>query len=356
MSKQNLAVLFGGASSEYEVSLSSAFSVISHIPSDLYQPILIGISRDGRWFHYSGPVEHIRDGSWLERGPAVPAVISPDRSHKGILELSEGAWRLLGIDAAFAVLHGRNGEDGTVQGLFELAGIPYVGCGVAASAMCMDKAITHTMLDQAGIPTARWARIDAAETEHFEELEQRLSSQLGYPMFIKPAGAGSSVGISKVQSRDTLLAALELAFRHGPKAVAEEAVTGREVECAVIGNGQPFASVLGEIVPCNEFYDYEAKYQNGATELYVPARIGEKEAALVRELAVAAYKVLGCQGMCRVDFFVREDGSVILNEPNTIPGFTDISMYPKLMQASGMTYPQLIDRLIRLALERRPSL
>lgn len=352
MSKKSLAVVFGGASSEYEVSLSSSSSVISNIPEDLYHVILIGISKDGRWFHYTGPVEHIRDGSWLEKGPVCPAVISPDRSHKGILELDGDGWRLLKVDVVFPVLHGRNGEDGTIQGLLELADIPYVGCGVTSSAMCMDKAITHTMLDLAGIPTARWARADAAEMEHFDELEQRLSSQLGYPMFIKPANAGSSVGISKARDKASLRAALELAFRHDKKAVAEETITGREVECAVMGNGQPFASILGEIVPCNEFYDYEAKYQNDATELYVPARVSEEESTLVRELAVAAFKALGCRGMCRIDFFVREDGSVILNEPNTIPGFTNISMYPKLMQASGMTYSQLIDRLVRLALDR----
>ncbi|MCI5801995.1 MAG: D-alanine--D-alanine ligase [Oscillospiraceae bacterium] len=352
MSKKSLAVVFGGASSEYEVSLSSSSSVISNIPEDLYHVILIGISKDGRWFHYTGPVEHIRDGSWLEKGPVCPAVISPDRSHKGILELDGDGWRLLKVDVVFPVLHGRNGEDGTIQGLLELADIPYVGCGVTASAMCMDKAITHTMLDLAGIPTARWARADVAEMERFDELEQRLSSQLGYPMFIKPANAGSSVGISKARDKASLRAALELAFRHDKKAVAEETITGREVECAVMGNGQPFASILGEIVPCNEFYDYEAKYQNDATELYVPARVSEEESTLVRELAVAAFKVLGCRGMCRIDFFVREDGSVILNEPNTIPGFTNISMYPKLMQASGMTYSQLIDRLVRLALDR----
>ncbi|MDD2955279.1 MAG: D-alanine--D-alanine ligase [Oscillospiraceae bacterium] len=352
MSKQNLAVIFGGASSEYEVSLVSASSVIANVPADLYDMILIGITRDGRWFHYTGPVEQIADGTWLEKGPAVPAVISPDRSHKGILELSGSSFRVLPVDAAFAVLHGKNGEDGTIQGLFELAGIPYVGCGVAASAICMDKTIAHTLLDQAGIPTARWMRVDASSLSSFDEVERALAARLGYPMFVKPANAGSSVGVSKARDRSALRAALELASQHDSKIVVEEAIVGREVECAVMGNDQPFASVLGEIVPCNEFYDYEAKYQDDSTELYVPARLSEKESAMVRELALAAYKALGCSGMCRIDFFVREDGSVILIEPNTIPGFTSISMYPKLMQASGVSYSQLIDRLVRLAMDR----
>ncbi|MBC8546260.1 D-alanine--D-alanine ligase [Clostridiaceae bacterium NSJ-31] len=355
MKKRSVAILFGGVSSEYEVSLVSAASVIRNTPADRYDVTMVGITRDGRWRRYTGPVELIEQDRWADSSYVQPAFVSPDRGHHGLVVPNESGCEIVRLDAVFPVLHGKNGEDGTIQGLFELAGIPYVGCGPLSSAVCMDKAVTHTILAEAGIPQARWQTVLTRDfrQENFAALEGRLRGALGYPMFVKPANAGSSVGISKAHGPDELRAALALAFQHDCKAVVEEFIDGSEVESAVLGNDQPVVSVLGEIVPCNEFYDYEAKYQNDATELHIPARIPDETAALIRETAARAYRALGCSGLTRIDFFVKRDGTgIVLNEPNTIPGFTSISMYPKLMAASGVPYSELIDRLFTLAIER----
>lgn len=232
-----------------------------------------------------------------------------------------------------------------------MAQIPFVGCGVLSSAVCMDKAITHTILDQAGIPNAMWADVYPWDLESFDELEAELSDTLGYPMFIKPANAGSSVGVSKAVDKTALLEGLKLAFQHDGKAIVEEFIKGREVECAVFGNHAAKASVLGEIAPKKEFYDYEAKYEDDSTDLYIPARIPAETADLVRELALAAFESLGCEGLARVDFFVQDDG-IILNEVNTLPGFTGISMYPKLMMEGGISPYDLVGGLIELAFQK----
>lgn len=352
MLKLTVAILFGGVSSEYEVSLVSGTSVIRNTPEEKYNVIMLGITRDGRWLRYTGPVELIAEDKWADSQYASPAFISPDRAHHGLVTQGE----IIRLDAVFPVLHGKNGEDGTIQGLFEIAGVPYVGCNPLASAICMDKAVTHTMLADAGVPQARWETLSPQNAADFEAAEKRLSARLGYPMFIKPANAGSSVGITKAHNAGELRAALALAFQHDKKVVVEEFIDGIEVESAVLGNEEPFVSVLGEIVPCNEFYDYEAKYKNDATKLYIPARIPEAAEQEIRAVAAKAYLALGCSGLARVDFFVKRDGSgIILNEPNTIPGFTSISMYPKMMAASGVPYSELIDRLFTLAIERMPQ-
>lgn len=353
MSKLTVAILFGGVSSEYEVSLMSGTSVILNTPADLYDVVMVGITRGGRWLHYNGPVELIREDKWADSPYVAAALLSPDRTHHGLLVERGGVAELICLDAVFPVLHGKNGEDGTIQGLLELAGIPYVGCDPLSCAMCMDKAVTHTILADAQIPQAKWVTLRGADCADFDATEQRLREALDYPMFVKPANAGSSVGITKAHDANELRGALALALTHDKKIVVEEFIDGVEVESAVLGNDEPFVSVLGEIVPCKEFYDYEAKYLNDATELYIPARISDEAAALVRETAAKAYLALGCSGLTRIDFFVKRDGSgVVLNEPNTIPGFTSISMYPKLMEASGISYSELIDRLFRLALDR----
>ncbi|WP_312642759.1 D-alanine--D-alanine ligase family protein [Hydrogenoanaerobacterium sp.] len=353
MSKLSVAIIFGGFSSEYEVSLVSGSSVIRNTPTDQYDITMLGITRDGRWLRYTGPVELIAEDKWADSAYTTPAFISPDRSHHGLVVLSDGGYEIIRLDAVFPVLHGKNGEDGTIQGLLEIAGIPYVGCDPLSSAMCMDKAVTHTILEDAGIPQAKWSTVFQRDCGDFDSLEAQLAEKLGYPMFVKPANAGSSVGISKAKSKADLKAALELAFQHDKKVVVEEFIDGAEVESAVLGNDDTLVSVLGEIVPCNEFYDYEAKYQNAATELHIPARIDEATTALIRETAAKAYRALGCSGLTRIDFFVKRDGSgVILNEPNTIPGFTSISMYPKLMGATGVSYSELIDRLFTLAIQK----
>ena len=348
--KQTVAVVFGGVSTEHEVSRMSVTSVLENIDREAYTPIMVGIDKAGRWFRYEGPAGAILDGGW-EQGPKTPCVLSPDRGHRGLLLLGEGGWQLLPVDVVFPVLHGKNGEDGTIQGLLELSGIPYVGCGVAASANCMDKEIAKTLFDSHGIPNARYAAVRHGDDR--AGLAGRVTAQLGWPVFVKPAASGSSVGVTRVEGPGGLDAALDAAFLHDPKALIEEALVGAEVECAVMGQGPGAraSQVIGQIVPKRGLYDYEGKYLDGSTDLYIPARVPEAQAQAVRTLAVRAYRVLECRGLARVDFFAHSDGkSVTLNEINTMPGFTSISMYPKLMTRSGLTYTQLISGLLELAL------
>lgn len=347
-------ILFGGVSSEHDISLISAKSVIENTPKDKYDIITVGITKDGRWYLYTGDVENLPEDKWLcDKDKLKPAVISPDRADHGIIVLGEKTEKIK-VDVVFPVLHGKNGEDGAVQGLLQLAGIPFVGCDMISSACCMDKVITNTLLDEAGIAQAKWLGLKEHEyKENGEEFIKKAEEYLGYPMFVKPANAGSSVGVSKAADKDSLKRAIAKAFKEDTKLVLEEGITGKEIECAVLGNEEPIASLVGEIESCNDFYDYDAKYINEASKLYIPARIEQKISDEIRETAVRAYKALGCSGLARVDFFVREgDNKVLLNEPNTIPGFTSISMYPKMFKKSGVEYPELIDRLFTLACER----
>lgn len=352
MSRLRLGVLFGGVSSEHEVSLVSGASVLRNVPQDKYDVVMIGITRDGRWYRYTGDIEKIPTGQW-EGEHCIPAAILPDRSVHGLAVFHPDHVENIRLDVVFPVLHGKNGEDGTMQGLMELAGIPCVGCGTMSSADCMDKTVTRTLLEQAGIAGVKWEKVMCYEMDHFDRIAEKIEARLHYPVFVKPANAGSSVGISKAGDRDSLRKAFEIAFAHDRKIIVEEAVIGDEVECAVLGNDDPMVSVIGEIVPVAEFYDYNAKYKDGTTALYIPARLEEEVAKEIQKIARQAFLALGCSGFARVDFFVRKsDRKILLNEPNTIPGFTDISMYPKLMEYSGIPYGELIDRLIRLAMER----
>lgn len=357
MGKWKLAVLFGGVSSEHEVSLVSAKSVIDNLPRDRYDVLMLGITKSGRWLLYEGPTSAIADGSW-EKGKVFPAAISPDASVHGVIKITPAGAEFaraekIRVDAAFPVLHGKNGEDGTVQGLLTLAGIPFVGCDTLSSAVCMDKAVAKALCAQAGIPQAGWEFFLYRNYEKSpEEFTERIGRNLGWPVFVKPANSGSSVGISKVKDAAGFDAAVRAAAAHDEKIVVEEAVRGREIECAVLGNTEPEASVCGEIIPCNDFYDYNAKYIQDDTKLEIPAGLPEDISARVRRTAVEAFRLFGCRGMARADFFVDKTGAVLLNEFNTIPGFTQISMYPKLFEASGMPYPELLDRLVRLGLER----
>lgn len=347
-------ILFGGVSSEHDISLISAKSVIENTPKDKYDIITVGITKDGRWYLYTGDVENLPEDKWLcDESRLTPAVLSPDIADHGIIVLGEKAKKIK-VDVVFPVLHGKNGEDGAVQGLLQLAGIPFVGCDMISSACCMDKVITNTLLDEAGIAQAKWLGLKEHEyKENGEEFIKKAEEYLGYPIFVKPANAGSSVGVSKATDKESLKRAIDKAFKEDTKLVLEEGITGKEIECAVLGNEEPIASLVGEIESCNDFYDYDAKYINEASKLYIPARIEQKISDEIRETAVRAYKALGCSGLARVDFFVREgDNKVLLNEPNTIPGFTSISMYPKMFQKSGVEYPELIDRLFMLACER----
>jgi D-alanine-D-alanine ligase len=328
--KIRVAVISGGRSSEHEISLASARSVIAALDPDRYELAPVEIGRDGRWALPSGREQK-------ELGTAAETLPVPTNS-----SVPE---RLAEIDVALPVLHGPFGEDGTVQGLLELAGVPYVGAGVAASALCMDKDLFKKVLRDSGIPVAR---------HHALRLRDPIENPFGYPVFVKPARLGSSVGISKVHSEAELAPAVELARRHDEKVLVEEFVAGTEVECGVLGNldSPPIASVVGEIVPHAEWYDYAAKYDEGGSDIIVPARIDDATAARVQELAVDSFIATDCEGMARIDFFVREGGEVVVNEINTIPGFTETSVYARLFEASGIPYPQLLDRLIDLALER----
>ena len=355
MNRSKLAVVFGGASSEHEVSQWSAASILRSVPRDRFDLMMLGITKDGRWFRYDGPVEGVEDGSWEHSDRLTPALISPDAGTHGVLLLEESGVRPVRLDVVFPVLHGRNGEDGTIQGLLEMAGIPYVGCGVTASANCMDKAIAKTLFTAAGIPNARWMEVTAQDLDRIDLVEEQAASALGYPMFVKPVCAGSSVGVHKVTEPAQLEEAVRDALRFDNRVLIEECIKGQEVECAVMGNGQPVASDLVGEIAASGFYDYEGKYLNDSAQLYIPARIPQAAAERVRALAVKAYRALGCRGLARVDFFVcdgAEDGrGVVLNEINTLPGFTNISMYPKLFLASGYDYPGLVEKLIDLALE-----
>lgn len=353
MEKKRIAVLFGGKSSEHEVSRVSASYVISMIPDDRYEKYIIGITKDGRWLLYSGELAKLKDGSWENDPDNKPAFISPDPSVGGIVVTGSGSCEIIRIDAAFPVLHGKNGEDGTVQGLLELAGIPYVGCGVLASAACMDKIVTNIMFEHACIPQAQFTWFYASDYEkNPEKCIEQVESKLYYPVFVKPANAGSSVGVSKAANREELKTAIVTAAKEDRRILIEENIIGKEVECAVLGNDEPFASVPGEIAPAAEFYDYDAKYNNAASELFIPARISEELMEKVKQTAVKAYRALDCSGLSRVDFFVTDGGRVLLNEINTLPGFTSISMYPKLMAAVDIVGTDLIERLINLAFER----
>jgi len=325
-----VAVIAGGRSSEHEISLASARSVLEALDPERYETTTIAIARDGRW-ELEAASNNLLQGHVAETLP--------------VLADSKPAEALGTVDVVLPVLHGPFGEDGTVQGLLELAGIPYVGAGVAASALCMDKDLFKAVLRDRGIPVARNETL---------RLGDEIRNPFGYPVFVKPARLGSSVGISKAHDEAELEAAVALARRHDEKVLVEEFVAGTEVECGVLGNVRPapLASVVGEIIPHAEWYDYAAKYDAGGSDIIVPARITEETAARVQTLAVDSFIATECEGMARVDFFVREDGEVVVNEINTIPGFTSTSVYARLFEASGIPYGELLERLIELALER----
>lgn len=352
-SKKSLAVIFGGKSSEHEVSLMSATSVLENLSGDQYDIHMVGITREGKWLLYTGPISGLVSGSWEDGSHSTPVLLSPDPSTHGLVVLEDGGARTIYLDVIFPVLHGKNGEDGTIQGLFALSGIPYVGCDTLSSAVCMDKAVTHTLLAAANIEQAHylWFYADRFEAAP-DTIKNKITARLNFPVFVKPANAGSSVGVSRVECAGDLDKAILLAAKEDKKIIVEEGVSGQEVECAVLGNRDAAASVIGEIGASAQFYDYEDKYVNGTSQLYIPARIPEDTAKQIQEIAVRAYRLLGCSGLSRVDFFVTEgDNRVVLNEINTMPGFTSISMYPKLWTSMDMTYSQLLSRLIELALE-----
>lgn len=342
--KKTAAVLFGGVSTEHDISCVSATAVVKHFPYDAYDLVLLGITKQGEWLLYSGDVDKIQTGEWVNDENNRSAFLSPDRAVHGIVlpEYRE----TIRIDVAFPVLHGANGEDGTVQGLLTLAGIPFVGCGTASSAVCMDKIFQKSVTAFYGIEQANFVGFDKRNFETEKEKWLSRIEALGYPCFVKPANAGSSVGITKAHDKDELLAGIERAFTVDRRVLVEENIDGQEVECAVFGTDELTVSICGEILPAAEFYDFEAKYE-ADSGLLIPAHIPGETAQKVRDTAKKVYRALDCRGMTRVDFFVRKsDGAVLLNEPNTIPGFTAISMYPKLMGEVGFPFEKLVRALL----------
>ena len=351
--KKNVLILCGGRSAEHEVSLQSAKNLIEAIDKTKYALLPVGIHKDGRWYLYEGDdfLVHKDDPKNIAlKRSDTPVLLAPWRAEKQLIHLSTGT-SLARVDVAFPILHGPFGEDGTVQGLLKLADIPFVGADVLGSAVGMDKDVAKRLLRDAGLPVADFLTYLESERNRisFTEIEKKF----GLPVFIKPANLGSSVGISKVAAKEQFDGALDEAFRHDSKVIIENYIEGREIECAVLGNEQLLASVPGEIVAQHEFYSYDAKYidEHGAL-LKSPADLPEHIAEKVKEFALRVYRVLCCQGMARVDFFLRQDETLIVSELNTIPGFTKISLYPKLMELSGIPYGSLIDRLLELAIER----
>lgn len=354
MAKIKVAVIFGGKSNEHDISVISAAHIINSIPKDKYDIITIGITKKGHWVKFIGDVEDIKNGSWINHPDNVPCILSPDPLDKGFLATGQdGVLRRVKVDVIFPVLHGKNGEDGTIQGLFELSGIPYVGCDMISSANCMDKAYTHLILEANGIKTAPWVEMSINEMPDIDAKCKEMEAKLKYPMFIKPARCGSSVGVSRAENIDELKAGIKLAFAHDSKLVVEKGIFGTECECAVMGNEQPFASTIGEILSANtDIYDFDSKYNDETSKTVIPANMSEDNINAIRETALKAYKALGCGGLSRVDFFLSDKGEIILNEINTMPGHTPISMYPQLMEHEGMTPSQQEDKLIKLALDR----
>lgn len=349
--KLNVAVIFGGKSGEHEVSLMSATNVINAMDKDKYEIHMIGITKQGKWLAYKGETGRISDGSWEKEAVRADRDETINLLFSGLFS---GSGRSK-IDVVFPVLHGPNGEDGTIQGLLEMLDVPYVGCGVTASALGMDKVFSKQLFKDAGLPVGKYTVALKRDIEKdVDSVADMVEKELAYPLFVKPANMGSSVGITKAHNREELKAGLLEACRHDRKVLVEKGIDCREFECSVLGNDDPVASGVGEIIPGREFYDYEAKYfDNGKSVLVIPAQLPDSKVQEFREAAVKAYKALDCCGMARVDFFMdKKTGKIYLNEINTIPGFTKISMYPKLWEAAGLSYRKLIDRLIELAVER----
>ena len=351
MSKRNVCILFGGVTPEHEVSLRSAECILNNIDRERNNVIAVGITRRGEWIRYYGSdFSKLPADTWMKDPDCCRCIVSPSRGD-GLICFRDGGIEYSPIDVVFPVMHGANGEDGSIQGLMQVAGIPCVGPGVASSASCMDKTITKLIIDRTDVRQARWMLVTAEDyADDPTDVMDAVEASYPYPVFVKPAGTGSSVGVSKAHNRAELRDALYNALKYDRKVLVEEFICGHEIEVAVLGNQDPVASVCGEIISGAEFYDYVAKYITDTSRAVIPAEITPEQANKTREAAVKVYKALGCRGLSRVDFFVTYDGGqVIFNEINTLPGFTSISMYPKLFEASGKPIRELIERILELA-------
>lgn len=349
MEKLNVAVFFGGCSPEYSVSLSSASGVILNLDSTKYNPLMIGITQEGSWYYYTGPVEKLLDDTWHNDTDCTPVVFSPDRKDHMLLILDPAGVRSIHVDVAFPVLHGQNGEDGTIQGLLEMTGIPLAGCGTLASALSMDKDRAHKLASLEGVNVPRalvlQKNFPAGRPEAFGE-------KIGYPLYVKPVKAGSSFGVTKVAFESQLSAAIDLAFQYDNEVIIEENIDGFEVGCAVLGNEELTVGEVDEIELSSGFFDFTEKYTLKTSAIHVPARIDPAKAAEIKETAKRIYRALGCRGFARVDMFLTPQGKVVFNEANTIPGFTSHSRYPGMMKAAGYTFREILTRIIELAFEK----
>lgn len=346
MQKKTIAILFGGNSTEYEVSLQSAHAVLEHINREKFDVVPVGITRDGEWYHYTGDIGKIPENTWFgDKEHLYPVVVSQSRSKKGLIEFREDGYKRIFLDLAFPVLHGKNGEDGTVQGLFELAGIPVVGCDTLSSALCMDKDRAHKLASLAGISVPKSVVFGMADRQ---EAFQKIEEQLRYPLFVKPVRAGSSFGITKVTKKQELESAVEKAFEHDREVIAEEEIDGFEVGCAVLGIRELTVGRVDEIELSHGFFDYTEKYTLKSSKIYMPARIDVQTEKRIQDAGVAIYRALGCSGFARVDMFYTTDGKIVFNEVNTIPGFTSHSRYPNMMKGIGLSFAEMLDRLLNL--------
>jgi D-alanine-D-alanine ligase len=354
MGKKNAVVLFGGQSSEHVVSCMSVINVINHINRETYDLLFIGITEEGRWIK-TDSIEAIQDGSW--KNGSISAILSPDATMKSVILLDGDRTELIKADVVFPVLHGLYGEDGTIQGLMELSGIPYVGCGVLSSAVSMDKLYTKIIVKDLGVKQADYIAVMRHELQDLDPIVKKVEDKFTYPVFVKPSNAGSSKGVSRAEDEAELKEALILAGQHDRKILVEEMILGREIECAVFGGGNTpvQTSGVGEIVAAAEFYDFDAKYYNSESQTVVDPVLPDGAAEKIRSAATAIFQAVDGYGLARVDFFVKEDGTVVFNEINTMPGFTAISMYPMLWEAAGVTKEELVNRLLKHAADRSQS-
>ncbi|NLP46000.1 MAG: D-alanine--D-alanine ligase [Epulopiscium sp.] len=349
--KKTIVVLFGGQSSEHKVSCVSATTIMNYIDADKYCIVPVGITKKGQWLLYNGPLEYILTGEWEKYG--TPTILSPDATQKGLIKIMGEKVKIIPIDIVFPVLHGLYGEDGSIQGLLELAQIPYVGCGILSSSVSMDKIYTKIIVDREGIDQAHFVKVLRKELSTMDSVVERIEKNISYPCFIKPSNAGSSVGITKAYDRVSLEKGLLEAAKQDRKILVEETIVGREVECAVLGNDHAKASAVGEIITDADFYDYEAKYHSETSKTIIPADLPKKIVEEIQDKALRVFKSVDGRGLARVDFFVEKDTNrVIFNEINTLPGFTSISMYPMLWEEQGIDKKTLVEQLIQFAMDQ----
>lgn len=346
--KKNVLFLFGGESSEHEISCISAYNILNAVDREIYNVYMIGITKSGEWFFYDKEIEKIKDGSW-EKENLNKAIISPCKKDSGII-IFDKEIKKIKIDICFPVLHGKNGEDGTVQGLLTLAGIKFAGCSYMSSSLCMDKVMTKIVLEKNNIPQTPYVYLKQADWNKKEEIRKEVKEKLGFPCFVKPVNAGSSMGASKVNNEDGFYDAVNEALKHDSKVLIEKFINCREIETAVLGNSEIQVAGPGEILSQSEFYDYDTKYHTDSVGYAIPAKLNKEVSEKIIEYAKKAYKVLDCKGLSRIDFFVdKNTGEIYLNEINTLPGFTNISMYPKLFINKGLSYKELVSEILNLA-------